>query len=250
VNGKFGSFSWLDRTGGKLAWHNRLTMIAQGVQAKVARKKNIDIGFKVRNIEVADILPPDSAITREASAMCEDVSAPFLFNHCLRAYFWARLLDDGNKPFDDEALFASIMLHDLGLTDNYRLKGDTEHCFTVVGARIMETMALKHRWSDKRAAIAANAIALHINISVGNKHSREAQLLRIGSGCDVAGLGIEVLAQDQVDAVVKKHPRLGLKKKIALPLEIEVNERPCCRMAFMHNKLGFGCLIQGAPFAE
>jgi len=250
MKNSFGSLSWLDRTNGKMAWHNRLTMIAEGIQAKAVRKNNISAGRKVRNIEVAEIIPPDSALTREAVALCEEASEPFLFNHCLRAYFWARLLDDSSVAFDDEAVFASFMLHDMGLTKGYRLKPNSTHCFTSVGAHMMENMALRYQWSDKRAAMAANAIALHINVSVGEKHGREAQLIRLGSGCDVAGLGIEILAQDQIDTIVAQYPRLDLKKKIEAPLLYEVAERPCCRMAFMHKRLGFGRLVQTAPFSE
>lgn len=244
---KLGTLSWLERTGGKLAWRDRLVMVAQGVRARADTKKRMKAGFKLRNIEVDAILPPDSAITREATAICLDASAPYLFNHCLRAYFWARLLDDGRQQFDDEALFTALMLHDLGLTDSHRLIGEKEQCFTIVGARKAWELAAKHHWTGKRANVAAEAITLHLNITVHSRHGKEAQMVRAGSGGDVAGLGLDVLQADQIESVVARYPRLDLKNEILKPLSIEVSERTCCRIAFLHTKLAFADLIRRAP---
>ena len=131
---KLGSLTWLDRTGGKLAWRDRLVIKAQAVRAQLAARAQGRSATKLRHIEVEDILPPDSAITREAVAISQGASEPYLFNHCLRAYFWARLLDDGSKAFDDEAVYTALLLHDMGLTEGYRLRCGDRHCFTVVGA--------------------------------------------------------------------------------------------------------------------
>lgn len=244
---KMGTLSWLERSGGKLAWHDRLVMIAQGVRARAVTRQRMKAGIKLRNIEVDAILPPDSAITREAIAICQDASPPYLLNHCLRAYFWARLLDDGRQPFDDEALYTALMLHDLGLTDTHRLIGDKEQCFTIVGARKVWELAEKHHWSGKRANIAAEAITLHLNISVHARHGKEAQMVRAGSGGDVTGLGLDVLQTDQIASVVARYPRLDIKKEILKPLSIEASERPCCRYAYLHTKLGFAKLVRYAP---
>jgi hypothetical protein len=242
-----GTRTWVERTGGKLAWHHRLTLLADGVMARAATQKRIRSGLKLRHREVNDILPPDSAIAREAVAMSEDACEPFLHNHNLRAWFWARLLDDGVRPFDDEATFVALMLHDLGLTESHRLHGDREQCFTIIGARAVDQLAARHGWSDKRAALAAEAITLHLNVTVADRFGKEAQMVRAGSGADVAGLGLDVLHQDQIDSVVSLYPRHHFKREIAKALSHEVHDRPCCRIAIMQNKLGFGTLIRRAP---
>lgn len=242
---RLGTLTWLARTGGRLAWYDKLTMIAQGVQARLATQGRRRAGKKLRNREVSEILPPDSAIAREAVAMAKDCSPPYLFNHCLRAYFWARLLDADTRPFDDEAVFVALMLHDLGLTERWRLRGQELHCFTAVGARTAAELATRHQWSDARAYLAANAITLHLNVTVGDEHGQEAQMVRAGSGGDVAGLGLDVLARDQIVQVVERYPRLGLKTEVVGPLMTEANERPCCRIAFLCRSLGFAALIQG-----
>jgi HD domain len=245
---KLGTLAWLESSGGKLALFDRLTLIAQGVRARAATR--FGSRAKMRNFEVSAILPPDSALVREAVELSQAASEPWLFNHCLRSYFWARLLDRGTK-FDDEALFVAFLLHDLGLTDAHRLKGREEQCFTVVGAREAERLAQSHGWSGRRARLAAEAIALHLNVVVGDEHGREAQMVREGSGADVAGLGLQRLERDQIDAVVKLHPRLRLKEEIRTPLHLEARERPDCRIAFLVRSLGFDSLIAGArPFTE
>ena len=163
-----GTLSWMERTGGKLAWRDRLTMVAQGVAARARTRKRLRKGIALRRIDVDAIIRPDCAITREAVAISQEASSPFQFNHCLRTYFWARLMDDGSQSFDDEAVFTELMLHDLGLTERHRQRSGAEECFTVVGARSVSELAAKHNWSDRRANVAAEAITLHLNVIVGS----------------------------------------------------------------------------------
>lgn len=242
---KLGTTSWVQRTGGRLAWHDKLTLVAQGVMARLVSQRQRKAGAKLRLREVSDILPPDSAIAQEAIALTRECSPAYLLNHCLRAYFWARLLDADARHFDDEALFVALMLHDWGLTERWRLKGQTQQCFTAVGAQAVEELAARHHWDDRRASLAANAITLHLNVVVGEEHGKEAQMVRAGSGGDVAGLGLGMLGRDQIAQVVDRYPRLALKKEIVSPLMAEATERPCCRTAFLCRSLGFVGLIQG-----
>jgi HD domain len=248
---KLGTLQWVEQTHGRLGLRDKLALVAQGVKAKAATRKRMAASVKFRHREVDDILPPDSAIAREAMAMCEVDSPPFLFNHSLRAYFWARLLDDGSAPFDNEAVFTAIMLHDMGLTDRHRLNGSTEQCFTLVGARMAEELGSRHDWDGRRIGLAANAITLHLNVIVDPAQGREAEMVRAGSGGDVAGLGLDVLHADQIDHVCARHPRLGFKAAILPVLAIEERDRPACRIAFMNARLGFASLVANAPmFAE
>ena len=251
MSGELGTISWLERTGGRLAWRDRLAITLQGVRAKAEARRRLRSGIKIRNLEIDEILPPDSAITREALAICQDASPVFLFNHCLRAYFWARLLDQDRRPFDDEAVFTAMLLHDLGLCKEHRLGLGEGECFSIAGARAASRLALRHGWTDQRASLAAEAIALHLNVTVGDDAGKEAQMVRAGSGGDVAGLGLDVLEADQITAVVSRYPRLGMKREIIPLLRAEAHVHSACRIAFMMNHLGFDALISGAPmFAE
>jgi HD domain len=241
---ELGTIRWIERTGGRLAWHERLAMIAQAVRARAASAIAKRSGRKIRLLEVEDIVPPDSSITREAIALSQDLSKPFLFNHCVRSYFWARLLDEDPRSFDDEAVFTAFMLHDLGLTEHGARAANLGRCFTQVGAQKAYELANKHGWSDRRAELTASAITLHLNVVIADRHGKEARMVRLGSGADVAGLGLHVLQRDQIDAVVSRIPRLSLKREMRAKLANEALAQPASRIAFLCDRLHFERLIE------
>lgn len=244
---RMGTRDWMARTGGRLGWRDRMAMTLQAVQARAAARRSRDQAPPLPGKDVDDIVPPDSAIAREAVALCQDASPPYLFNHCLRAYVWARLLDDGAEGHDDEAVFTAMMLHDLGLTHAYRHAGPTACCFTVAGAAAADALALRHGWSERRAQLASQAITLHLNVVVDARHGKEARMVRAGSGGDVAGLALHRLAPEQIGAVLERYPRLDMKRQIVRELNREAEECPDCRMAFLVRRLRFDRLILDSP---
>lgn len=246
----FGTWQWVEETNGVITQRHRLTLMAQAVVQRARTRFSAKRAEKLRHIEVDKIIPPDSALCRAAEALCAEASEPFLFNHSVRAYFWARLLNDDPK-FDDEALYVALLLHDLGLTARHSKQLDRAQCFTLPAARAATGLALLHGWPEKRARLIGDAICLHINVMVGSRHGREAQLVRIGSGADVAGLGLSRLEGDQRDEVLRRHPRLNMKCEITNVLEAESEACPCSRIAFLYHKLQFGQMIrQTRIFAE
>ena len=244
----FGTLTWIDQTGGRMTLLDRLRETAQAVQARAKRKLQ---SKRLSDRRIEDILPPDSVIALEALSLCREASPLFLLNHCLRSYFWARLLDESDEKIDQEALFVAAMLHDLGLAPDHRLNCySDDECFTAVGAREAHAMALRHGWEDERAERTANAISLHLNVVVHHHHGPEARLVRLGSGADTAGLGLSRLRPDQVEEVLRRHPRHGLKEGLVPILESEALERPHCRLAFLQKKFDFSRMVQAAPFSE
>ena len=241
---ELGTTRWIERTRGRLAWHERLALIAQAVRARAVSAKEKRSGRKIRLLEVEDILPPDSSITREAIVLSRQFSKPFLFNHCVRSYFWARLLDEDPGSFDDEAVFTALMLHDLGLTEHGGRAANLGQCFTQVGAQTAYELARKHGWSDRRADLTANAITLHLNVLIADRHGKEARMVRVGSGADVAGLGLHVLQRDQINTVVSRIPRLNLKREMLATLAEEAQARPDSRIAFLCDRLHFRRVIE------
>jgi hypothetical protein len=244
-----GTLAWIEKTGGKLGWRDRLTIMAEAVRARRAARAAGHSQHALRHVEIDEVLPPDSAICKAAEALCFGASERYLANHCMRAYFFARL-KNGKRAIDGEALYVAFLLHDLGLTPKYRLKPAEGECFTIAGARAAETLARNHHWDDKRARLAAEAITLHLNVIVGAPHSLEAQLLRFGTAADVAGLGLKSFPAEQKDEVVRLYPRLGMKAAITRDFEAEAYARSSCRAAFMMKRGNLAKLIAGAPFAD
>ena len=241
-----GTRSWIERTGGRLAWYERLALLAQAVRARAMARLQQPSMRRIRLPAVDDILPPDSAITREAIELSRQICEPFLFNHCMRSYFWARLLDRDGRPFDDEALFTALLLHDLGLGMDSR-----GQCFTRVGAQKAIELAARHGWSERRAHLTADAITLHLNVLVADRHGKEAQMVRAGSGADVAGLGLQSLQRERIGEVVARIPRLNMKERMIARLQEEVQAQPESRIAVLCNRLHFCAMIRGSKeFAE
>ncbi|MBY0612644.1 MAG: HD domain-containing protein [Beijerinckiaceae bacterium] len=245
-----GTWRWVEETNGMLTSRHRLAIMAEAALLRAKSRFGARRRETIRHIEVDKIIPPDSALCKAAEALCAEASPPFLFNHSIRAYFWARLLND-HPIFDDEALYVAVLLHDLGLTERHRAALDKAQCFTLPAARAATGLALMHGWPERRARLVGDAICLHINVVVGKRHGREAQLVRLGSGADVAGFGLERLAPDQRDEVVRRYPRLNMKCEISDLLETETEDCPCSRIAFLYRKLQFGKMIRRTPiFAE
>lgn len=247
LTNEIGTLKWINKTGGRLSWHNRLTLVRQAVSVRL--KAKFQRRHSILPLDLQDITPPDSAITRAALAICMDASPDFLTNHCLRAYYFARLFNRHGHHFDDEVLYTATLLHDLGLTQRYRVQ-DGE-CFTLAGARVAESLGAEHQWPDRRIRLAAEAITLHLNVSVPPKQGIEAHLLRLGTVADVTGSGLSSLPTSTVDELVKRVPRLSLKKGLIGLINHDVRQCPDCRMAFLQEKVQITRLVQAAPmFAE
>lgn len=186
-----GTWAWVGEREGRMSWRDRVGFLLDGVRARAATRREVRSGVRLPILGVDDVMPPDTPVTRAALSLCEAASPPWLVNHCLRGYLWARLLHERARPFDDEATYVALLLHDLGLTERYRLSStSTQQCFTAAGADVAYALATQNGWPDRRAALAAEAITLHLNVTIAERHGAEAWMVRAGSGADVAGLGL------------------------------------------------------------
>ena len=80
----------------------------------------------------AEFVLPETEVAEQAYRFAEQIEPAFVFAHSVRSYLYARELA-GRGPFrdyDDELLFLSCVLHDIGLTD----QGNREQRFEVDGA--------------------------------------------------------------------------------------------------------------------
>lgn len=245
----FGDWAWVEAGGGRLGRRDEMMQKARAVQAVAMARLAPKRAGSVARIDLETILPPDGIVARAAETLAAEVSAPWLFNHSARAYLWARLLQPDLR-FDDEAVYVALMLHDLGLTPAFADTSGEEVCFTRPAAREAHRLTVSHGWNDRRARLVADAIALHLNVVVGDDHGPEARMVRSGSGADVAGLGLGPLPRPVREAVVHRHPRLNLKTRMTEVLDAEAARTPCCRIGFMYRSLGFRDRVLGAPFDD
>jgi hypothetical protein len=89
-----GSIGWAERTGGVLTTRECLTLarpllrgelsILAGRLAMVLRMHS----GRRSSIDPASLVPPDSALARDAGVAAQDLLTPALLNHSSRAYTW------------------------------------------------------------------------------------------------------------------------------------------------------------------
>jgi len=248
-----GTLSWAKESGGRVNFVESLSEVRRGVGLQLwvwgnAAKRKFGFG-NTEKIALREVELPETAIARETERLCRQVSTPWLVNHCLRTYVWGELFAarDGISH-ERELLYCAALLHDLGITQAYPTPpGD---CFALAGARAASDFLRSRGLDEKKAQAAAEAIALHLNVKVGIESGPEAHLLSLGVGLDVIGLRIHELPEDAVQAVLMRHPRVGMKREVIAVLKAQAKQSPKTRIALLCRHLQFISRVRRAPFAE
>jgi hypothetical protein len=119
----------------------------------------------------------------------------------------------------------------------------------VDGAFAAEQCLAKHGVDHRRQEIVAEAISLHLNVSVPLSQGIEAHLLHEGAALDVVGARFDEVAATTRNAVLKVHPRLEMKSALITAFEQQSTMRPRSRAALLCG-LGFKSMIRRAPFED
>lgn len=160
-------------------------------------------------VSVAGIRIPDSRPAREASALVAEVSPDYLEGHCRRSHVFAALLGRAlDIDYDEELLYLSTMLHDLGLTERYA----TGERLEVAGARAAADFARGLGLPEEDAAVVWDAVALHASAGIADAKGGEVALAHFGIAVDVVGLRRELLSDTAVEQVVAAFPRTNFKR--------------------------------------
>lgn len=255
MSGTVGTRAWA-ASGGSLRKQDRIRLVAQALFARMSllpRRLRGQLGFgdsTASCIELSAIRIPDSIAARRASELVESLSAPWLFDHCLRTYVWgAMLAHAGQIKFDEELFFVASALHDLGLVESHKSKEPGCACFAVEGARAAEKFAAGVGWENERRERLGEAITLHLNVRVGLRHGAEAHLLHEGAALDVIGARFGELHPATVEEVLRKYPRAAFKQELSAAMKQQARERPRSRAAFLVG-LGFVGMIRSAPLED
>ena len=242
MDGRVGTLSWIDTTGGHLRPGNRLRLLGQ---ALLTQARELPLGLLARmgvrpwrlaRFDLDELRIPDSPACVEAAEICAAQQPEMLVNHCYRTYAWAVILGRHRRLApDEEVLFVSSLLHDLGLTDRHR-----------AAARVAES----HDWSASRRDAAAEAITLHMNLRVPPSQGVEAHLMMAGTQLDVIGAGSWQVAPETIDHVLPRYPRVGVKRGMVATFAEHSRTHPGSRARFYQRYLGLPLLVRAAPFEE
>ena len=173
---------------------------------------------------------PDSALALRARELLADVAAPFLVNHSVRSYAWAvELARHDQLQFDLEILYASAMLHDIGMVPAYDLGGD----YAVDGAIAAERLAVEAGQPEPRARAIYDAIALHNDETMPPDPAAEVVLLWDATGVDVTGERFTDVRSAIIPAVLAAYPRLDFKREFSARFADQVLHKPTSLAAEM-----------------
>lgn len=167
---------------------------------------------------------PDSAVTVAARQLTWDVSPAFVYNHAVRSYLFARELAAGNGSAvpDDELLFLTCVLHDLGVTDH----ANTDERFEVDGADAAARFLQTHDVDAARVEAAWTAIALHTSVGLAHRFGPLAATAQMGISTDIVGVLAHALPAGFADRVHAAWPRHDVGHALAEAIAAQANQNP------------------------
>jgi HD domain len=187
---------------------------------------------------------PDSSFSRTARELIATVAPPFLVNHSVRSYAWAvELARHDSLPFDQEILWVSAMLHDIGLVPAYDLGG----CYERDGAIEAERFSLEHLQPPERARAIFDVVDLHQLDETPPGSTNEVVLLNHSTGTDVTGYRYDHVRPEAIGPVLAAYPRLEFKRDFAAAFRDQADRKPTC-IAVEMIRTGLLAEIASAPF--
>ncbi len=205
---------------------------------------------------VAGVRIPDSRLCTEASTLVAELSPDFVENHVRRSHVFAALLGRSlGVDHDEELLYLSVILHDLGVTDRFA----TGERLEVAGARAAADFAHDHGLTGDRVATIWDAVALHASAGIADAKGGEVALTHFGVALDVLGLRHELLPFGVLDEVVAAFPRCAFKQSFhGLLVKLAAGNPMAYAFTWLHEPVRaevaplptFDDAFFAAPFAE
>jgi pimeloyl-ACP methyl ester carboxylesterase len=245
----------------------RLDSFAQGASVQALSLSRIEMpSLLERNLfqhptlprEIASVRIPDSPLAQKAVDLAFRVSPAVVWTHVLRTFVFGALVGRAqNLRYDEELFFLASVLHDLGLTTEFR---GTER-FEVVGADAAAAFLKDQGVNDERRAIIWDAIALHTSVGIASRKRPEIALVHIGAGIDVLGLELNKLPPTLVAQTIEALPRHDFNKAFFSVLVDTIAHAPqsaamtwMCETANEHVPgcpcPSFTSQLQASPFKE
>jgi hypothetical protein len=169
------------------------------------------------------VIPQTPAATAALSVAARFYS-PALLNHCVRSYLWGAMYGAAHGiAFDDELLYVSAMLHDIGLTDpfdSHRLP------FEEAGGDLAWVFGVAAGWPADRAARAMEIIVLHMRDDVSSAADPESHLLQVATSWDVVGRRPEEFPAEARAEILTRYPREGFGSEFAACFEDQAIRKP------------------------
>src|SRR5215469_16665556 len=167
---------------------------------------------------IAGVSVPDGPLITAVIEYAQRLSEPYLFNHAMRSWLFAEAIGRMKGiDYDHEVVAAGTILHDIGLTAS--VSGPNR--FEVNGADAAVSFVKGQGFSDHRARIVWDLVALNSTPSLALHKEPEVAVGTMGIGLDYGAFGLEALPTADVERILSAFPRLSMKRQFA---------DACCRL--------------------
>lgn len=167
---------------------------------------------------MAGLVVPDSPLITEALEYAHKLYEPYLFNHAVRSWLFAETIGRIRRiDYDREVVAIGTLLHDIGLTAS--VSGPNR--FEVNGADAARSFIKGEGFSDRRAQLIWDLVALNSTPSLALHKEAEVAVGTMGIGLDYGGFGFELIPSVDMTTILQAFPRLKMKTKFA---------ETCCRL--------------------
>jgi hypothetical protein len=151
----------------------------------------------------------------------------FITNHCVRSYLFARELAAAkglrsDVDYDDELVFLSCMLHDLGIT----AYGGGDQRFEVDGTDAAARFLRGQAVPEDRVTTVWQSIALHTSVGLAERFGPEHSISYFGISPDINGAEKDLLSPGFAARVHGAWPRHNLGYAIAEAIARDIESNP------------------------
>jgi HD domain len=167
---------------------------------------------------------PQTKVAHAALEVATEYCSPALLNHCLRSYIWAvSYAEQRGIGFDDELLYVSSMLHDIGLVPEFDSHAVPFEC---AGGHVAWVFGAGAGWPVERRRRANEIIVRHMWSEVDVTADPEGHLLELATGLDISGRHPEWWPQELRDDVLSVLPRLDLRAEFLRCFQEQASRKP------------------------
>jgi hypothetical protein len=170
------------------------------------------------------IRSPQTPAATAALAVATRFYSPALLNHCIRSYVWGAMYASAHGiSFDDELLYVSALLHDIGLTDAF----DSHRVpFEEAGGDLAWVFGVAAGWPADRAARATEIIVQHMQGDVASTADPESHILQVATGWEVVGRRPEEFPAEARAVILARYPRHGFGSEFLACFQDQATRKP------------------------
>ena len=167
---------------------------------------------------------PQTATATAALSVATRFCTPPLLNHCVRSYLWGAMYASRHGiTFDDELLYVSAMLHDIGLTDVF----DSHRvAFEEAGGHLAWVFGAAAGWDADRAARATEIIVRHMRGDVSSTADPESHILQVATSWEIVGRRPEEFPAEARTEMLALYPWRGFGSDFLACFQDQATRKP------------------------